>query len=63
MADRCAADRCISCVYYSYDDEYGGYYCDINMDEDEYIRFLSDARYVCPYYRNGDDYKVVKKQL
>ena len=54
---------CESCTYYSYDEEYGCYVCDVNMDEDEYIRFISDAHYACPYYRNGDDYRVVRKQM
>lgn len=63
MSASSSADRCITCAYYSYDEEYGCYVCDINMDEDEYIRFVTDSRYVCPYYRNGDEYKVVRKQM
>ena len=26
----------------------------MDMDEDEYIRLISDSHYECPYYRNGD---------
>ena len=54
---------CTSCTYYTYDDEYETYVCDINMDEDEYIRLISDSHYACPYYRNGDDYRIVRKQM
>lgn len=54
---------CDSCAYYSYDEEYEAYMCDINMDEDELVRFLSDSHYSCPYYRNGDEYAVVRKQM
>ena len=57
------ANSCVTCVYYVYDEEYGQYVCDIDMDEDEYIRLLSDSHYSCPYYRNGDDYRIVRKQM
>ena len=33
------------------------------MDEDEYMRLISDQHYQCPYYRNGDEYMVVRKQM
>jgi hypothetical protein len=46
-----------------YDEDYGEYVCDIDMDEDEYIRFLSDRHTQCPYYRNGDEYLVVRSQM
>lgn len=53
---------CETCANYSYDDEYDCYSCDINLDEDEMQRFLSYSNYSCPYYRNGDEYAVVRKQ-
>ena len=37
--------------------------CDVNMDEDEYMRPISDQHYQCPYYRNGDDYRIVRHQM
>ena len=39
------------------------YLCEINLDEDEVARFYSDSHYNCPYYRNGDEYKVVRHQM
>lgn len=54
---------CSSCAYYVFDDEYETYVCDINMDEDEYVRMISDSYYSCPYYHNGDDYRIVRKQM
>ena len=57
------AHSCTSCTYYVYDDDYEEYVCDIKMDEDEYIRLISDSHYQCPYYRNGDDYRIVRKQI
>ena len=58
-----SANTCTDCVYYVYDEEYEEYFCDMDMDEDEYVRLISDSRYSCPYYRSGDDYRVVRKQM
>lgn len=52
-----------TCTYYTYDEEYESYMCDVNMDEDEYMRLISDQHYQCPYYRNGDDYRIVRHQM
>ena len=56
-------NSCDTCAYCGYDEDYGEYVCDIDMDEDEYIRFLSDHHSQCPYYRNGDEYLVVRSQM
>ena len=55
--------RCESCTYYIYDEDYESYVCDKNMDEDEYIRLMTDRYFQCPFYRNGDEYAVVRKQM
>ena len=39
---------CDTCAYYSYDEEYECYICDMDLDEDELVRFLSDSHYQCP---------------
>ena len=57
------ATRCEECAYFVYDEEYEEYLCEINLDEDEVARFYSDAQNNCPYYRNGDEYKVVRHQM
>ena len=54
---------CESCTYYIYDEDYESYVCDKNMDEDEYIRLMTDRHFQCPFYRNGDEYAVVSKQM
>ena len=54
---------CDTCAYYSYDEDYEAYMCDVNMDEDEVVRLMYDKHYTCPYYRNGDEYAVVRKQM
>lgn len=55
--------HCTTCTYYTYDEEYGEYVCDVSMDEDDYMRMISDRHYQCLYYRNGDDYRIVRKQM
>lgn len=54
---------CESCTYYIYEEDYESYVCDKNMDEDEYIRLMTDRHFQCPFYRNGDEYAVVRKQM
>ena len=54
---------CESCTYYIYDEDYESYVCDKNMDEDEYIRLMTDRYFQCPFYRNGDEYAVVRRQM
>ena len=55
--------NCENCMYYEYDGDYESYVCDVNMDEDEFLRMMGDRSYSCPYYRSGDEYAVVKKQM
>ena len=55
--------NCDECAYYMYDEEYEEYYCTVDMDEDDYSRLLSDNRSQCPYFRNGDEYAVVRHQM
>ncbi len=55
--------ECESCANYTYDEEYEEYVCDVNMDEDDLMRFMSDHHQQCPYYRNGDEYAVVRHQM
>ena len=53
---------CETCAYYAYDEDWESYFCEINLDEDEIVRINSDSRYVCPYFRMGDEYTIVRKQ-
>ena len=53
---------CETCAYYAYDEEYECYFCEVNLDEDEMMRFMSGGSYNCPYWRNGDEYAVVRHQ-
>ena len=54
---------CDICAYYSYDDDYECYTCEIDLDEDEMSRFMRDSFYDCPYFKMGDEYLIVRKQM
>lgn len=55
--------QCESCVYYVYDEELDCYSCLVELDEDEYGRFLRGECCSCPYYRLDDEYGVVRHQM
>ena len=48
-------------LHEKYNEEYDEYVCIANIDEDEYYRVMSNRR--CQYFRFGDDYTIVKKQM
>ena len=54
---------CSQCTYLVYDEETEEYVCDVRMDEDDYYHLVRSNYRQCPYYRNGDEYQVVKKQM
>ncbi|MBR0118957.1 MAG: hypothetical protein IJM01_02360 [Eubacterium sp.] len=55
-------NECETCSYYLMDDD-GEEYCDLQLDEDEYARFLADKSRKCPDYQDCDDYKIVRHQM
>ena len=58
------ASCCETCRNYVYDEESESYYCDVNLDEDEMEKFLTDSfQGGCPYYRLEDEYRTVRKQM
>ena len=56
-------DDCGTCAFYVYDEDYEDYVCDIDMDEDDYGKLISGIYRHCPFYRNGDEYAVVRHQM
>ena len=56
------ADQCEFCAYYAYDEYAGQYLCERDLDEDELYRFMSGQAKGCPYFRDGDEYKLVRHQ-
>ena len=53
---------CDLCQYYIYDEETDDYFCSVNLDEDDMVRFLTSSNYACPYFVLYDEYKIVRKQ-
>ncbi len=54
--------ECDTCAYNAYDEEWDCYVCEMNLDEDDYARYMQDQRAHCPYYRSGDEYEIARKQ-
>ena len=53
--------NCETCVFYEYDEEYDDYYCSVDMDEDDYARLMQESHTSCPFWRDGDEYSVVRQ--
>lgn len=54
---------CEKCWYNSYDDESDEYFCTLVLDEDEYVRLISEQNKTCRYFRpDSGEYEIVKKQ-
>ena len=54
--------NCEECTYYAYDEEDEYWYCTADMDEDDMARLMNGGR-ECPFYRDADEYKVVRHQM
>lgn len=55
--------NCECCSNYVYDEDYEYYICEVNLDEDEMIRFMTNSVRECPYFQLDDEYKIVRKQM
>lgn len=58
-----SSSNCESCVFYVFDEEYGYYVCEADLDEDEMLHFLRGTSQTCAFYRWNDDYKIARKQM
>lgn len=54
---------CESCSNYVYDEDYGYYVCEANLDEDDMVRFLKSQNFQCPFYQLYDEYRIVRRQM
>ncbi len=58
------ATNCENCMYYEYDYDDEEYYCSQScLDEDDIAKMAMDSHYHCPYYREGNEYTIVRKQI
>lgn len=58
-----AASNCETCVNYVYDEDYECYICEMDLDEDDMVKFLSASFENCPYYQLDDEYRIVRHQM
>lgn len=63
MSEEKKQGTCEMCMYYEYDEDYECYACQMNLDEDEMARFIMNKVSSCPYFRFGDEYMIVRKQM
>ena len=54
--------NCDYCNNYVYDEDDECYVCDMDLDEDDMVRFLQGHTKGCPYYQSNNEYEVVKHQ-
>ena len=54
--------NCESCAHYEYDEDYECYVCQMDLDEDEVYRIQTSRSQHCPFYRQGDDYTLARRQ-
>ncbi len=54
---------CDTCAFNEYDEDDEAYYCSMDMDEDDIARIMQNHRQECPFYRPGDEYLVVRRQM
>ncbi len=45
------ASKCEYCANYTYDEDYECYTCEVNLDEDEMVRFVTGNFQQCPYFQ------------
>ena len=55
--------NCDSCANFVYDEEDECYVCDMNLDEDDMVRFLTGTFDNCPYYQLDNEYLIVRHQM
>lgn len=53
---------CEYCLNYEYDQESESYFCDVEIDMDDYERMSTGSYKSCPYFRINNEYKIVQKQ-
>ena len=54
--------ECETCWHYDYDEEFDEYYCKMDLDEDDVYCLYTNPKRHCPYYRQGDEYTLARRQ-
>ncbi len=53
---------CDECWYNVYDEEADEYFCEKDIDEDDYARLLMNPKKRCPCFIRADDYFAARHQ-
>ena len=54
---------CDECRYNTFDEESEEYYCDLQLDEDEYAKMIFEQNKACKYFiPDIGEYGIVRKQ-
>ena len=61
MAEPKKMTNCDMCANYEFNEETGFYECNIALDEDEMVQFLSGSFRNCPYFSLEGANKIEKK--
>ena len=56
------ATNCDFCLYFHEDEDTGLAVCHMALDEDEMLHFILGDFRACPYYRDNDEYRIVRRQ-
>lgn len=63
MEKKTIISKCEDCLYFDVvDEESGEMSCTISLDEDEQLHFMLGRVSTCPYYKQYDEYKSVRRQ-
>ncbi len=54
---------CEKCWYNAYDDITDEYYCNLQLDEDEFVQLMQEKNRSCKYFRpDRGEYEIVRRQ-
>lgn len=57
------SQNCEFCINYEYDEECEDMVCTVDMDMDDYQTYQLSGSKNCPFFRMGDEYTIVHKQI
>ncbi len=55
--------ECETCAYYVYDEDEEEWFCEADMDQDDFLRVRENGGKGCMFWRSGDEYAVVRHQM
>lgn len=63
FGDDILENLCEKCWYNTYDEDSEEYFCDLLLDEDEYVRLMQEKNKTCKYFRpDNGEYEIVRRQ-